>query len=54
MIANADSVFFDTEFLRERTYHPLLCLAQVLVGDDTLLIDPLTDADYDALWESLL
>ncbi len=54
MISDASGACFDTEFLREKTYHPLLCLAQVLCGDTMMLIDPLTDADYSALWPALL
>lgn len=31
-----------------------MCLAQVRIGDEILLIDPLTEADYSALWPALL
>src|ERR671932_682130 len=34
----------DTEFMPEGRYRPLLCLVQVVVGDDVVVLDPLTEA----------
>ena len=31
----------DTEFIREKTYWPKLCLIQVFNGEDKIIIDPL-------------
>ncbi|MGH2808715.1 MAG: ribonuclease D [Actinomycetota bacterium] len=45
----AGRVGLDTEFLRERTYRPKLCLVQVAVGDDIYLIDPLALDDLSAV-----
>ena len=39
----------DTEFMRERTYAPRLCLVQIAVGDETFLIDPLEDVDLPGI-----
>ncbi len=39
----------DTEFVRERTYYPLLCLAQVACGDRIALVDMLAIPDGGAL-----
>lgn len=37
----------DTEFLREKTYHPKLCLIQVASDDEIACIDPLSIGDLD-------
>ena len=36
-------VTIDTEFLRETTYYPLLCVAQMASADDAVVIDALAD-----------
>lgn len=43
----------DTEFLREKTYHPLLCLIQVATSDEAVAIDPLRIDDLDPLCQLL-
>jgi len=37
----------DTEFLPEGRYRPLLCLVQVIVGDEITLLDPLEGGGFD-------
>ena len=39
----------DTEFVRERTYYPKLCLIQAAIGGDIILIDVLAIEDGGAL-----
>lgn len=41
----------DTEFLRDKTYYPQLCLVQVAAPDgDPVAIDPLADLDLEPLY----
>ena len=44
-LRSADRLAIDTEFMRERTYHPQLCLVQVGTESDCHLIDPLVGLD---------
>lgn len=48
-IATRTSIGLDTEFLRERTYRPELCLLQVSAGDDATCVDPIAVTDLGAL-----
>lgn len=48
----ADFLAVDTEFLRERTYYPQLCLIQISDGINAVAIDPLAEhLDLTPLWE---
>jgi len=49
-----DSIGFDTEFLRVKTYFPKACLFQVATRDALALIDVLTIDDLDPLTEWLV
>ena len=42
-LAQRDFVCVDTEFMRENTYYPLLCLVQVGNEEEAAAIDPLAD-----------
>ncbi|NQV22199.1 MAG: ribonuclease D [Rhodospirillales bacterium] len=42
-LAGADYITVDTEFLRDTTYWPKLCLIQVAGPNDEIIIDPLLD-----------
>jgi len=42
-MAKHSFVTIDTEFLRETTYYPLLCVAQMASPDDAVVIDALAD-----------
>ncbi|MCE3283958.1 MAG: ribonuclease [Steroidobacteraceae bacterium] len=52
-LRGADRLALDTEFMRERTYHPQLCLVQLATETDCLLIDPLAALDLAPLYELL-
>lgn len=44
-----DAVAFDTEFLREKTFHPRLCLVQAATPDECVVIDPIVLEDLTPL-----
>ena len=51
-LSSADFIAVDTEFMREQTYYPKLCLIQVASPDAAATIDPLArDLDLKPLWE---
>ncbi len=37
----------DTEFMPEGRYRPLLCLVQIVVGTEIVMLDPITNPGYD-------
>jgi len=51
-LAKAPYVAIDTEFIREKTYYPLLCLLQVANDDIEAIIDPLAEGiDLEPLYK---
>jgi len=50
---NAPAIGMDTEFMRERTYFPRLCLVQIALGDETVIVDPLAIDDLSPLFAVL-
>jgi len=53
-LAQSDAVCVDTEFMRENTFYPLLCLVQVGNGEEAAAIDPLAEGiDLTPLLELL-
>lgn len=48
-ISHAGVIAVDTEFLREKTYYPKLCLIQVAVNDQVAAIDPILIGDLSPL-----
>ena len=54
-LSKADFVAVDTEFMRENTYYPLLCLVQIADDKEAAAIDPLADGiDLKPLWDLLV
>lgn len=47
------AVAVDTEFLRERTFHPRLCLVQLATPEESVAVDPLALTDLAPLAELL-
>src|SRR5690606_12988803 len=52
-LATADFVTVDTEFMRESTYWPKLCLVQLAGPEDAVAVDPLADLDLQPLYDLL-
>jgi ribonuclease D len=48
-----DFIALDTEFMRESTYFPKLCLIQAATADFCAVLDPLALPDLDPLWRFL-
>jgi len=48
-----DTLYLDTEFIRETTYYPVLCLIQIATAEQSVCIDPLTIKDLGPLMEVL-
>lgn len=45
---------FDTEFVSEDTFEPVLCLIQVATSKRLVVVDPLAVGDVDPFWEVVL
>ena len=53
-LAGYDWIAFDTEFVSERTYRPVLCLIQVASEEGMAIIDPLEVNDVGPFWEAVV
>jgi ribonuclease D len=53
VLARQERVGLDTEFMRETTYFPQLCLLQIATREQIFCVDPLGDFDLSAFWQSL-
>jgi len=51
--ADVEVLAIDTEFIRQRTYYPILGLFQLYTGTETYLVDPLAVSDLSSLWQLL-
>ncbi len=52
-ISHAASIAFDTEFVSEHTYRPVLCLIQVAADGQLAVIDPIAIGDVTPFWEAI-
>jgi len=50
---SAPAIGLDTEFMREKTYFPRLCLVQLSLADGTVIVDPLAIGDLSPLFSVL-
>ncbi|QDU28359.1 Ribonuclease D [Anatilimnocola aggregata] len=53
VIASAEIIAFDTEFVSEDTYLPELCLLQIAADGHLAIVDPLEFSDLTPFWELL-
>ena len=53
-LAAAGSFAFDSEFIGERNYRPILCLAHSATTERVFVIDPLGGLDLSGLWELIV
>lgn len=53
LLASSDFIALDTEFMRESTYYPKLCLVQLATLDQCAIVDPLALGDLEPLWSFL-
>jgi ribonuclease D len=53
LLARSEFIALDTEFMRESTYYPILCLVQAATADACVIVDPLALKDLQPLWELL-
>ena len=52
-LSQAKTIAFDTEFVSEHTYRPVLCLIQVAADGELAVLDPITIADMTPFWEAI-
>lgn len=52
-LAQAKTIAFDTEFVSEHTYRPVLCLIQIAADDEMAVIDAMTVKDMTPFWETI-
>lgn len=50
---NSPKIGLDTEFVSEDSYRPQLCLVQIALENEGVLIDPFTAGSLDELWSIL-
>ncbi len=48
-INTAEFVAIDTEFMRESTYYPHLCLVQLCAGTHAFCVDPLAPMGWNSI-----
>jgi ribonuclease D len=50
-VRSVGSFAYDTEFIGEETYHPVICVIQIATRDRVALVEPLGDLDLTPVWD---
>ncbi len=53
-LARAKTIAFDTEFVSEHTYQPVLCLIQVAADDELAVVDTVAVPDVTLFWKAVV
>ncbi len=53
-LSRHELISFDTEFVAEDSYRPMLCLIQVATDDEIAIIDPFECGDLRCFWDLLI
>ena len=54
LLSSDRRIGLDTEFMREKTFYPQLCLLQIATDDGIYCADPMGNADLDLFWQRLI
>jgi len=54
LLARDRRIGLDTEFMREKTFYPQLCLMQIATDDGIYCADPMSNADLELFWQRLM
>lgn len=54
LLSSARRIGLDTEFMREKTFYPQLCLVQIAAAEGIYCADPMGGGDLDGFWRRLM
>ena len=54
LLATDRRIGLDTEFMREKTFYPRLCLMQIATDDGIYCADPMSGANLELFWQRLM
>ncbi len=54
LLSSERRIGLDTEFMREKTFYPQLCLVQIATAEGIYCADPMGGGDLDSFWRGLM